>query len=34
MEKKEFKVVVAGDVTVDWFIYPVEASDEGENWRL
>jgi len=26
--------VVAGDVTIDWFMYPVKALDEGENWRL
>lgn len=26
--------MVAGDVTVDWFMYPVKARDEGENWRL
>lgn len=34
MTKKEPKIVVAGDVTVDWFMYPVKARDEGENWRL
>ncbi|AKB57022.1 RyR domain-containing protein [Methanosarcina barkeri] len=34
MTKKESKIVVAGDVTVDWFMYPVKARDEGENWRL
>lgn len=28
------RIVVAGDATVDWFMHPVEASDEGENWRL
>ena len=28
------KIVVAGDVTVDWLTYPVKASDKGENWRL
>jgi hypothetical protein len=27
-------IVVAGDVTIDWFMYPVKARDEGENWRL
>lgn len=27
-------IVVAGDVTIDWFMYPVKALDEGENWRL
>lgn len=34
MAKKESTIVVAGDITVDWFMYPVKASDEGENWRL
>ncbi|WP_440955388.1 RyR domain-containing protein [Methanosarcina sp. Mfa9] len=34
MAKKELKIVVAGDVTIDWFMYPVKASDEGYNWRL
>lgn len=34
MTKKESKIVVAGDVTVDWFMYPVKARDEGDNWRL
>jgi len=28
------RIVVAGDVVVDWFMQPVGASDEGENWRL
>jgi hypothetical protein len=28
------RIVIAGDVTVDWLMYPVEAQDEGENWRL
>jgi hypothetical protein len=28
------KILVAGDAAVDWFLYPVEARDEGENWRL
>lgn len=29
------RIAVAGDVTVDWFSYPVDAMDEeiGENWR-
>lgn len=34
MSEKEPVIVVAGDVTVDWFMYPVDTSDEGENWRL
>ena len=34
MSKKEPVIVVAGDVTVDWFMYPVDTSDGGENWRL
>lgn len=34
MSKKEPVIVVAGDVTVDWFMYPVDNSDRGENWRL
>lgn len=34
MSKKEPVIVVAGDVTVDWFMYPVDTSDRGENWRL
>lgn len=34
MARKESTVLVAGDVTVDWFMYPVKASDEGDNWRL
>ena len=33
MSEKKPKIVVAGDVTVDWFMYPVDISDEGENWR-
>ena len=28
------RIVVAGDVAVDWFMRPVGASDAGENWRL
>ncbi len=31
---KSRKIVVAGDVTIDWFMYPVEACDEGDNWQL
>ncbi len=27
-------IVVAGDVTVDWFMYPIKASDKSENLRL
>jgi len=27
-------IVVAGDVTIDWFMYPVKARDKGDNWRL
>ena len=27
-------IVIAGDITVDWLMYPMEAADEGENWRL
>jgi len=34
MSKNEPVIVVSGDVTVDWFMYPVDTSDEGENWRL
>ena len=34
MSEKKPAIVVAGDVTVDWFMYPVDTSDEGENWRL
>jgi hypothetical protein len=34
MTKKELVIVVAGDVTVDWLMYPVKPSDKGENWRL
>ncbi|AKB43424.1 RyR domain-containing protein [Methanosarcina vacuolata] len=34
MTKKESKIVVAGDVTVDWFMYPVKARDKGDNWCL
>lgn len=34
MLEKEPVIVVAGDVTVDWFMYPVKPLDEGENWRL
>ncbi|RZN39764.1 MAG: hypothetical protein EF813_03865, partial [Methanosarcinales archaeon] len=34
MSEKKPVIVVAGDVTVDWFMYPVDTSDEGENWRL
>lgn len=34
MTKKESTILVAGDVTVDWFMYPVKAKDKGENWRL
>jgi hypothetical protein len=33
MSEKEPVIVVAGDVTVDWFMYPVDTSDEGGNWR-
>jgi hypothetical protein len=28
------RVVVAGDAALDWFLYPVPAEDQGENWRL
>ena len=34
MSEKKLTIVVAGDVTVDWFMYPVKVSNEGENWRL
>jgi len=34
MSQAKKSVVVSGDVTVDWFLYPVAAADEGENWRL
>ena len=34
MPEKKPTIVVAGDVTIDWFMYPVKALDEGENWRL
>ena len=34
MSDEERAIVVAGDVTIDWFMYPVKALDEGENWRL
>jgi len=34
MIDKKHSIVVAGDVTIDWFMYPVKARDEGENWRL
>jgi len=34
MLEKEPVIVVAGDVTVDWFMYPIKASDKGENLRL
>ena len=27
-------ILVAGDVTVDWFLYPVGATDDRQNWRL
>src|SRR2546427_5754095 len=27
-------IVVAGDAAVDWFLYPVDALDDGDNWRL
>ncbi|MEA1893612.1 MAG: hypothetical protein U9N36_00135 [Euryarchaeota archaeon] len=33
MLEKEPVIVVAGDVTVDWFMYPVDTGDEGGNWR-
>ena len=33
MSEKEPVIVVAGDVTVDWFMYPADAGDKGENWR-
>jgi hypothetical protein len=28
------KVIIAGDVTVDWFQYPAETTAGNENWRL
>jgi len=34
MIDKKHSIVVAGDVTIDWFMYPVKARDEGDNWRL
>ena len=40
MKTKQLKVVVAGDVTVDWLEWPVAARNEAtratcsSNWRL
>ena len=34
MVKTGKRIIVAGDVTIDWLMYPATASDEGENWRL
>lgn len=28
------RIIVAGDAAVDWFLFPVPAASEGENWRL
>ena len=28
------KIVVAGDAAIDWFLFPVDAQDAGDNWRL
>lgn len=31
--EKEISVVVAGDITIDWLMYPVEPKDGGKNWQ-
>ncbi len=28
------KIVVVGDVAIDWVNYPVSAEEQGDNWRL
>lgn len=32
--QRDLKVVVAGDVSVDWYSLPRPAGDAGPNWRL
>lgn len=34
MSESKRQIVVAGDASVDWLTYPVQAAEEGENWRL
>ena len=34
MSDSKKTILVAGDVTVDWFMYPVGETDDGQNWRL